>query len=225
MNSQKWLEYYGRICSDLQIDPLKDYESSLLLSGIFGKSSSLSLLDPYKNKSAYVIGNGPELEKSLHDLKKDRITIVADSALPVFMEKLGVPDIVVTDLDGDIESLTEAHEMGCLVVLHSHGDNMGLIREYAPMFTGNSLGTTQSEPLYNVFNFGGFTDGDRGAFLGDFLKSPTITLVAFDFDNATRKEGSDIARKKKKLKWARILLEDLAMERGISRNEGNEITL
>lgn len=225
MNAEQWLRFYESICSDLQIDPEKDSESSRLLSEILGDSSNLTKLDPFRNENIHVVGNGPELESALDSMPSEGRTIVADSALPVYMKRKGVPDIIVTDLDGDMNFLARAHNSGSFMVMHAHGDNIQLIRDFAPYFAKNSIGTTQGTPLYNIFNFYGFTDGDRGAYLAHYLGAEKITLVGFDFEKAKRKPGSDTTRKLKKLKWARILLEELAEERNTTLGKGKLIPL
>ncbi len=225
MNSEKWREYYGYICSDLGIDPEKDHQSALSLSAILGNKSELSLLEPFRNTDFYVIGNGPNLESAIDHMGEARNTIVADSALPIYMKKKGIPDIVVTDLDGDMNFLARANNRGSLMVIHAHGDNIQLIRDFAPYFVNHSIGTTQGEPLPNIFNFYGFTDGDRGAFLAHYLGAGKLTLVGFDFEKVGKKPGIDRERKMKKLKWARILLEELAAERNTSLEKGEFIHL
>ncbi len=225
MNAARWSQFYERICSDLSIDPDADSRSAKLLSGILGEGSTLKLLDPFAGKNALVFGNGPELEAAITSLGEAGTSIVADSALPVYMKEKGAPDIVVTDLDGDLNYLARAHNDGSLMVIHAHGDNTNLIRDFGTYFVGNSIGTTQGIPEYNVYNFYGFTDGDRSAYLAHYLGAPRITLVGFDFDNVTGKPGSSMDRKRKKLKWARILLEELARERNTSLGNGVFIPL
>lgn len=225
MNDDQWFGYYERICSDLQIDPEKDSESALLLSQILGKNSDLSLLEPFRNRDTCVIGNGPDLESALESMDRSCMVIVADSALPVYMKKRGVPDVIVTDLDGDMNYIARAHNNGCMMVIHAHGDNIQLIKDFGPYFVKNSIGTTQGKPLSNIFNFYGFTDGDRGAYLAHYLGAGRITLVGFDFDKLGKKSAANAGRKMKKLKWARLLLEELATERKTTLGNGKIITL
>ena len=63
-------------------------------------------------------------------------------------------------------------------------------------------------------NIGGFTDGDRSAYLADYLGAESITLAGFDFEKPAEKPGMDVARKRMKLVWARRYLEALAEIRG-----------
>lgn len=218
------MQIYRRICYDLAIDTDRDLLSSLILSAILGSSSSVELFSRFRGGRFYVVGNGPNLQEGLEGIENGTV-IVADSALEAYMMSFPPPEIVVTDLDGKLPLLQEASDSGSLMVVHAHGDNIDLIREYAAGFTPGSVGTTQNVPLNNIFNFYGFTDGDRAAYLAHFLGAERIDLVGFDFRKTGSKQGTDQRRKMKKLVWAKILLENLARERGTSLAEGPIITL
>lgn len=224
MKPEEWQVFYRDICLDLNIDPARDAESALVLSDILGKGSSLSLLDKYRGGTFCVVGNGPNLEQALPKIGDGKV-IVADSALGIYVKDNPAPDIVVTDLDGDMKLLKRAFDSGSLMMIHAHGDNIALIREYAGYFRARAIGTTQNAPLWNIFNFFGFTDGDRGAFIANFLGAESINLAGFDFTSVGQKPGVNVERKLKKLKWAKILLEFLADERNTKLGEGPFITL
>ncbi len=213
MTPELWNSYYSRISADLGFSMQDDYRSSLLLSGMLGDRSRLSLLHDYSSASIMVVGNAVSMPDDLARMHGD-LAIVADSALPSYMDMMSYPEIVVTDLDGNIRKIEEASAGGSLLVVHAHGDNMELIRENQQLLSGRVLGTTQNAPLWNIYNFHGFTDGDRAAFLADYLGAETILLAGFDFHNPNLKPGQDRDRKVKKLKWARMLLQELAIERG-----------
>jgi len=74
----------------------------------------------------------------------------------------------------------QADKMGSIMVVHAHGDNVNLLRNLVPKMK-NCIGTTQVKPLHNVYNFGGFTDGDRAVFLANEFKAKTIVLIGMDF--------------------------------------------
>ncbi len=224
MNQEQWESFYRNICLDFGFDPALDFESSILLSSILGNKSNKELLEKYRGNSFYVVGNGPNLKQALERIGKGT-TIVADSALETFLESGMTPDIVVTDLDGSFSSLMTAYENGSVMVIHAHGDNMNLIREYADQFSDRAVGTTQNKPVESIYNFFGFTDGDRSAFLAHYLDAEQIYLVGFDFEKPVKKGDADPARKLKKLKWARTLLEELAQERGTTLGNGPIIPL
>lgn len=68
------------------------------------------------------------------------------------------------------------------------------------------VGSTQTVPLANVHNFGGFTDGDRCVFLAQEMGASAIVLIGFDFSDPHVN-----AIKMKKLEWARKLI-DVVLE-------------
>ena len=89
------------------------------------------------------------------------------------------PDIVVTDLDGDMASLKKAGRTNTIMIVHAHGDNSENIH-FVKNFK-NCIGTTQTKPVGKVHNFGGFTDGDRCVFLANHFKAKKIILLGMDF--------------------------------------------
>jgi len=99
-------------------------------------------------------------------------------------------------------------------VVHAHGDNIDKLKEYVPRLE-KVLGTCQTEPLDIVYNFGGFTDGDRAAFLAEELGAKEITLVGFDFGDVVGKWSKPHLKehaptwesKRKKFEFAQRLLE------------------
>ena len=125
----------------------------------------------------------------------------ADAAAEVLDTHGIVPDAVFTDLDGADDRLLELNESGTIVVIHAHGDNMPLLRSWVPRFKGPVVATTQSTPLNNVYNFGGFSDGDRAVFAADELGAAHITIIGFDLDDTNVNP-----MKRGKLFWARRLL-------------------
>ncbi len=224
MNTEQWEHFYREICLDLEIDPDSDLKSAELLESVIGEKSNAELIEKYRGNVFYVVGNGTNLAEAL-PLIGEGTTIVADSAVKEFMGSGKIPDLVVTDLDGGITSLRQAYRKGAIMLIHAHGDNQDLIRKYAHEFSGRIVGTTQNKPLEHIFNFFGFTDGDRGAYLADYLHAGEIYLAGFDFSKAVSKKNTDPERKLKKLKWAKILLEELAMERGKTLESGPIIPL
>ncbi|MCZ7398212.1 MAG: DUF115 domain-containing protein, partial [Candidatus Methanoperedens sp.] len=111
------------------------------------------------------------------------------------------PGIIVTDLDGNMDDEALANEKGAIMVVHAHGDNMDALSAEVPGLK-RVIGTTQSKPLKNVYNFGGFSDGDRSVFLAQEMGAKSITLIGFDF-----KDVNVTPLKKKKLMWAEKLID------------------
>ena len=61
--------------------------------------------------------------------------------------------------------------------------------------------TSQGKPFGHVYNFGGFTDGDRAVYLAHEMQASDVTLIGFDLDDPLV-----TPMKKGKLQWARKLL-------------------
>ena len=85
-------------------DILSAKKLNLLIKNKFFKKQFQDLIS---DKTVFIIGAGPSLTKSLKYIKKSKnITkIVADGAVRALLEKNIKPDILVTDLDGDLEVL------------------------------------------------------------------------------------------------------------------------
>ncbi len=118
------------------------------------------------------------------------------------------PDVVLTDLDGDFRALKRAEMRGALIGIHAHGDNIPSLRRCVPAFR-RRFGTCQCCPRENVYLFGGFTDGDRCAFMAAALGARRVDIYGFDFSAPVPKRGKSRARKALKLMYARLLLRDL----------------
>ncbi len=63
-----------------------------------------------------------------------------------------------------------------------------------------------------LYNFGGFTDGDRAVFLAHHFGSRSIQLLGFDFENVGEKPNCDEKTKLKKLGWAKRLITSLGVK-------------
>lgn len=214
MRFEDWEPLYQEILDDFGFSRERDEEAARLLFDLLksGPNSSEILATASKLvqcQYTVVCGNAPTLNAELEEFLSDpgsKIFIAADGATSVLLKAGVIPKIIVTDLDGCMEDILRANEMGSMVVVHAHGDNQDLIRKYVPQL-GNVIGTTQSCPLPGLYNFGGFTDGDRCVFFARHLGAPEIKLIGFDFDDA-----SVTPRKHKKLSWAKKLI-DLAVLR------------
>jgi uncharacterized Rossmann fold enzyme len=77
------------------------------------------------------------------------------------------------------------------------------VKEMVPKLK-SVIGTTQAAPFDHVYNFGGFSDGDRCVFLAKEFGARSIRIIGFDLDDT-----NVTPKKLKKLKWARKLLGDL----------------
>ncbi len=208
-----WESKYRDILKDFGYSQNEDKQSAKLLNSLLQKKTpSIEIRDLIKDKPVFVIGAGPSLPSCISILKRHKkITkIVADGATKAIIENGLRPDIVVTDLDGDIKSLKKAGRTNTIMVVHAHGDNSERIN--LVKYFKNCIGTTQTKPIGKVNNFGGFTDGDRCVFLADYFKAKKIILLGMDFgtrigryskskvENRTTKIAK-LRRGKKLLEW------------------------
>lgn len=175
-----------------------------------------------------VMGAGPSIEEdpvqqfirnnfsiTKANSKNKPVVIVADGATELCLRLDIVPDFIVSDLDGDLDYLNIAEEKGSTLLIHGHGDNTEIIKSKMSHFA-RIIGTTQTFPLHNVHNFGGFTDGDRGVFLAHHFNARKIFLVGMDFESKigyySKKNLLNKEYKKQKLRIAkylvRLLIED-----------------
>ncbi len=182
MTIRGWESKYREILKEFGYSRKKDNQSCKLLDSLLPKKTRITKIkDLIENKPVFVVGAGPSLPSCISILKKHKkITkIIADGATRAIIENGLKPDIVVTDLDGDITSLKKAGRTNTLMVVHAHGDNTNkihLVKNFK-----NCIGTTQTKPVGRVYNFGGFTDGDRCVFLASHFKAKKIILLGMDF--------------------------------------------
>ena len=205
MDIQKWEEIYEKILQDMGYDRSSDESSARLLKTLTQMSDLIDDDDVYDiiKETAVIIGPASPDMSGL----EGKTVISAGSATKIIMEFI-VPDIVVTDLDGDIQSQIDASDKGAITFLHAHGDNSDLIMRYAKEFRGPIVLTTQSTPDNVIRNYGGFTDGDRAVCIARHFGAKRIELRGFDFDTPTMKDGSDPESKKRKLVWAKRIIMD-----------------
>lgn len=204
MRYPEWEPYYREILEDFGFSEVEDRAAAdLLVEYSRGKrATAQEVRDLIEGEAVSVVGNAPDLWDALRTTRLRDVVIAADGAASVLLLRGTVPDVVVTDLDGDPARLPEAEEQGALINVHAHGDNQEAIRRWVPMLN-RVLPTCQCRPIGGLYNFGGFTDGDRAAFMADEVGAESIELVGFDF------EAYEDPVKGRKLAWAKKLLSTL----------------
>ena len=199
-----WKKKYSEILKEFKYSGKKDKESSILLNSILKKSDvNKKISRLIKGKTVLVIGSGPSLSYAIPKLKnyKKIIKIAADSSIKPLVENGIIPDIIVTDLDGDEKVLEKIGKTNSIFVVHAHGDNIEKL-EFVKKFK-NCIGTTQSIPFSKIKNFGGFTDGDRGVFLANHFQAKKIILCGMDFGKRIGK-FSETKRSERKIKLKKL---------------------
>lgn len=210
MHFAAWEPIYLSIIEDFGFSARRDEEAADILRDLLkGRIAPLSAAaEMLSGRRVVVCGNAPclrlDLEQMQSDQEENAVFLAADGAVEALLERGMLPAIVVTDLDGPFLVIQKANKMGSIAIVHAHGDNLDALQRYVPLLD-RVIGTAQCRPPPGLYNFGGFTDGDRAVFMAKELGASEVELKGFDFD-----DQSVTPRKKKKLAWAKRLI-DLAL--------------
>jgi len=214
-----WRPWYIRIVERLGLDQEADANAAKVLDDLLPEPDIAGLRRSVGSRDCVVLGAGPSLDEDLEKLERrgwmDKSLISADGATSAIL-KYRPPDIIVTDLDGNVGDQLDAWNHGSWLVLHAHGDNLDQIRKVAPKIDRRVIGTTQVEPFGKLFNFGGFTDGDRAVFMAHELGASRIYLAGMDLGAEIGRHSGDkdVGKKLMKLAICKELLAWLSSELG-----------
>lgn len=232
MDWETWRPKYENIVERLNLDRKMDRRSAELLHDILGKTDFSELKRRVTGNECVVFGAGPSLEEDLERMDRadwfDKVLVSADGATSAVM-KYEVPALVVTDLDGKVVDQLEAWRRGAWMAVHAHGDNLEEVKKVVPRLEGRVLGTTQVDQPEQLPNFGGFTDGDRAAFMLHEFGASRIYLAGMDLGEEIGRYSGRTERDRKliKLEICGKLLSWLADELGADlvnvTAEGEEI--
>ena len=222
MNFETWLQWYENILHSFGFKRSDDEKSAEYLNDFLERhpQNRMKIEDLPHKQDIIVFGAGPSIKKHILYLKETKqiensLLISADGATTALLEEDLMPDIVVTDLDGKLGDLLKVNQLKSIMVIHAHGNNLHLLKSNLNKLN-HIMGTTQSIPLKNIYNFGGFTDGDRAVFLAIELGAENIILAGMDFGTIVTKysrpnlkEDLNVADdiKKLKLEYAQELVD------------------
>lgn len=183
MNWNNWKNKYREISERLSLDENGDRKAANVLNRLLPEEALVIPKNMVKNESIIVFGAGPSLDDDLEKISQDdfsdKILITADGATSALLDYT-IPDIVVTDLDGKVKDQIKAWKRGAWIFVHAHGDNIDKLKKFVPNFDERIIGTTQIKASSELYNFGGFTDGDRAAFIANELGASQIYLAGMD---------------------------------------------
>ncbi len=218
MHYERWAPFYEEIRSEFGFPFEREELAATRLEGLLAPSQRADPLGRVgrrlAGREAIVLGGAPDAGPPpvwrLPASGPTPAIVAADPAAAVCLAAGLVPDVVVTDLDGPVPAEIAANQRGSLVVVHAHGDNVPALERWVPEFPRELAGSWAGPPRPSLFNVGGFTDGDRAAFLAEELGATRVLLWGFDFLRVEG-EGANEARKLRKLAWARRLLRELEL--------------
>jgi uncharacterized Rossmann fold enzyme len=205
MDFSTWEPVYEAILAEFGYDRGADERARDLLAALVTSASAQPYTpdpDAFTGQTVAIAGAGPSLGDDA-TLIQAADAVVAASTAADHLHRAGFDlDFVVTDLDKHPDTVRELTATGVPVAVHAHGDNVAALRQSVPTFDLEYvLPTTQAKPVDPVRNFGGFTDGDRAAFLADAFGAERLVFPGWDFD-----DPSVDAEKGQKLQWAGRLL-------------------
>ncbi len=205
-----WKPIYEAIRMDFDYEQARDEAARDALARLCqDRVLGLDDLPTARGRTVGVAGGASTLRSDVDELETADLVFAASTATEVLAE-VGVDvDVHVTDLDKDEETTVGRSNAGQPVALHAHGDNRSALERHVPrMDTRFLLPTTQVEPVGDVVNVGGFTDGDRAAFLADALGADRLVFAGWAFE-----DPSVSREKRRKLHWAARLLHWLERRR------------
>lgn len=213
MHFDIWDPVYEHILTDFGFERAVDEQARDLLQRTMDTTRTLdpSTLD-FSNQTVAIAGGADSLLDDQPQIERADAVIAASDAATMLREHDLQVDCIVTDLDEEQGILSELTHEGVPVTVHAHGDNMPAIRSQVPALDHSAvIPTTQAEPSAQIYNFGGFTDGDRAAFLADEAEASRLIFPGWDLD-----DFSVGPQKQRKLQWAERLLYWLERRRGDS---------
>jgi hypothetical protein len=204
----EWEPVYEQVLADFGFDRAADEDARDVLAE-YAVPFDLDRLD-VSDATVAVAGAGPSLPDDVERARAADAVFAASTAADTLRAAGVAVDCMVTDLDKNPRTAVELTRAGVPVAVHAHGDNVPALREWVPGCDLDSvIATTQAAPVGAVVNPGGFTDGDRAAFLADHLGAARLTFVGWDLE-----DPSVAPTKRQKLAWAARLLAWLERRRG-----------
>ena len=212
MDFPEWEPVYGAILADFGFERAADERARDRLADLLPPSIASFDFDRLDlgGSTVAVAGAGPSLADELDRIGTTDRVLAASTAVDTLLDAgIGI-DAMVTDLDKNPDTARALAGRGVPVAVHAHGDNPELLAEVVPTLdAANVLATTQAKPRGAVENVGGFTDGDRAAFLADHCGAGGLRFAGWEFDDPS------VGRtKRRKLVWAERLLYWLERRRG-----------
>lgn len=209
MRYSEWGPAYEAIRAAFGFDHDADRAARDLLAELTTSFDEERLQKLLSGKHVAIAGGATGVAADLAAIE-DVDTVVAASVSAGTLRAAGeAVDLMVTDLDKTPTVVRTLAAEGTPVAVHAHSDNVALVREQVPRLSNSAvLPTTQVAPSGPVQNYGGFTDGDRAAFIADHFDAARLSFPGWDLD-----DPSVGPMKRQKLEWAARLLHWLERRR------------
>lgn len=222
MRYVEWEPTYFEIIEDFGYSLAEDEKAAKTLSQLLRQPQRLEnpeqwLTSMISGNNALIIGpciSADEIEGELRrkDGNDRQVVATVGEGTKNILKADIVPEIVVTDLDGFPDHDLQSSRKGSVAIIHAHGDNISSLETWTPKFKARVIPTCQCAPINEVYNWGGFTDGDRAFCIFKHFGAEKISLLGFDFRKLCGSKSVDNAIKKKKLQWAEKIIEQLSRQ-------------
>ena len=205
---EEWAPLYQSIIKEFNYSREEDDHAAKVLDSLLANKRVCDdgCISRHICKEVTVCGGASSLQEHIDEFGITGTGIAVDNATSVLLANGLLPDLIVTDLDGNVREQIMANAEGAVAIVHAHGDNIPALKQHVPHFNGLISGTTPGREVGVVRNYGGFTDGDRAVSIARQFGATKIRLLGFDFDNPVPKLGKDLDTKRKKLIWAKRLI-------------------
>jgi uncharacterized Rossmann fold enzyme len=213
VNFETWEPVYESILADMGYDRQADEAAR---DDLADAVRDVETVEPdrqaFEGQTVAIAAPGQSLRDATCVVAEADTVVAAGAAADQLLDAGRAVDWLVTDLDGHARPAGAVTDAGVPVAVHAHGDNRSRLAEAVPsMDLSAVLPTTQAAPVAGVWNLGGFTDGDRAAFLADAMGADRLVFAGWDLDDETVGPV-----KRRKLDWAARLLRWLEVRRGDS---------
>ena len=199
-----WWPLQEEINNQFGFSRIREQVSSRLISRLYKPKGNLSNI--LSNNTVTIVGAGINKKEVI----PGGIKIAADGAVSACLERNIIPEIIVTDLDGNLPEMVWANKKGSKIVVHAHGDNLSRLFEFSNEIQAISLTTTY--PYSGANCWGGFTDGDRSLMMSLGLGAKFVNLIGFNFDKVGPYSGDYSPQKIQKLSWAHKIVMNVMKE-------------
>jgi len=216
MRYEEWEPFYLKIVNEFGYSIAEDGRAAAVLAELVSKDQQVGdvvsfMGEKVRGNSFVILGPCPLGADGLSILQgrlstDDATLVTVGEGTKNAIEFGLMPAMIFTDLDGYPEVDMTANEKGALVVVHAHGDNIARLKSWVNRFLGKVIPTCQCAPVAGVYNWGGFTDGDRAYCALKHFGARIITLEGFDFKTPCGSKHVDVETKKRKLEWAERII-------------------
>jgi len=215
-----WLDWYEEILASFGFSREMDERAARLLASFMEGRACLKgvMARMLRGASRVVVAGAYDSVRreaeALRDLAPSgTVLVTADTATSPILDAGLTPDIVVTDLDGDLGDIFEAWRRGAILVIHAHGDNIERVEALPETLSERVEATCQCPPSGHIHNLGGFTDGDRAVAICAALGAAKIVTIGMCpgcgigvYSSLLKQAEGWAGRKRLKLEYASRLL-------------------